>query len=233
MTPTLVDLRNEPAGRVQTAAFYAVRDLGPGEAVSLLTAADPALMMASLNLQLRDALAWQVERDGPAWRTLVCRRADTAPSDVIDLLVRDHRRLDELLAVALRRVNANDLSGARPLVAAFSAGIARHVAVENELLAPRLGSLAAADGIDHLGIMLHEHDDIVAQLREVEAALAVAAPEAWEVEPFMAILSGSLAKHEHREETNLFPRWSAALGALGPQAGRALLEEVQRALAGG
>jgi uncharacterized protein (DUF2249 family) len=233
MNPRVVDLRDAPAGRVQTAAFYAVRDLGPGEVVSLLTAADPALMIASLNLQLRDALAWEVERDGPGWRTIVRRRADTAPSGVIDLLVRDHRRLDELLAVALRRVNANDLSGARLLVAEFAGGLARHVAVENDLLAPRLPAVVAADGTDHLGIMLHEHDEILAQLRQVEAAFRESAPGAWEVEPFVAILSGTLAKHEHREEANLFPRWQGALDALPPDAVRALLVEVQRVLAGG
>ncbi|HSD52730.1 MAG TPA: hemerythrin domain-containing protein [Burkholderiales bacterium] len=233
MSSRIVDLRQEPSGRVQTAAFYAVRDLGPGEAVSLLTAADPALMMASLNLQLRDALAWEVERDAAAWRTTVRRRAETPPSGVIDLLVRDHRRLDELLAVALRRMNAQDLAGARPLLAAFAAGIGRHVSVENDLLAPRLPPVVAADGTDHVGIMRGEHDEIIAQLGQVEAALGESAAEAWEVEPFVAILSGTLAKHEHREEANLFPRWQGALDALPPEAARALLAEVQRALTGG
>jgi uncharacterized protein (DUF2249 family) len=233
MSERTVDLRGEPAGRVQTAAFYAVRDLGPGEAISLLTTDDPALMMASLNLQLRDGLAWEVERAGQAWRTLVRRRADTAPAGVIDLLVRDHRRLDELLALALRRVNALDLDGARPLVLAFAAGIGRHVAAENKLVAPRLPPVVAADGTDHVGIMLGEHDEILAQLGEVEAALGESAAEAWEVEPFVAILSGTLAKHEHREESNLFPRWQRALDALPPEAARALLLEVQRALTGG
>lgn len=233
MTIRTVDLRREPSGRVQTAAFYAVRDLGPGEAVSLLTAADPALMMASLNLQLRDALAWEVEHDVAAWRTTVRRRADTAPTGVVDLLIRDHRRLDELLAVALRRVNANDLDGARPLIAQFSAGIARHMAAENDLLAPHLPRAAAPDGTDHVGVMLGEHHDLLAQLREVEAALGEHTAEAWEVEPFVAILSGTLAKHEHREESNLFPRWQGALDALPPEAASALLAEVQRALAGG
>jgi hypothetical protein len=228
-----VDLCGEPTGRVQTAAFYAVRDLGPGEAISLLTSDDPALMMASLNLQLRDGLAWEVERAGQAWCTMVRRRADTTPAGVIDLLVRDHRRLDELLALALRRVNALDLAGARTLVAAFSAGIVRHVAAENALVAPRLPPVVAADGTDHVGIMLGEHDEILAQLGEVEAALGEGAAEAWEVEPFVAILSGTLAKHEHREESNLFPRWQRALDSLPPEAARALLLEVQRALTGG
>jgi uncharacterized protein (DUF2249 family) len=232
MSMHTVDLRHEPTGRVQTAAFYAVRDLAPGDVVSLLTADDPTLMMASLNLQLRDALAWEMTPDGRSWRTTVRRRADTAPSGVIDLLVRDHQRLDELLALALRRVNAQDLAGARPLVAEFAAGIGRHVAVENELLAPRLPPSVAPDGTDHVGNMLGEHDEILVQLREVESALAGSAAEAWEVEPFVAILSGTLAKHEHREESNLFPRWQGALDALAPEAARGLLAEVQRALAG-
>jgi len=158
----------------------------------------------------------------------VRRRADTAPSGVIDLLVRDHRRLDELLAIALRRVNANDLAGARPLVAAFADGIRRHLRAENELLAPRL---PAADGAEPVGIMLREHDEILAQLEQVEAVLGEGAPEPWEVEPFVAILSGTLAKHEHREESNLFPRWQGALDALAPDAAGELFDAVRRTLA--
>jgi iron-sulfur cluster repair protein YtfE (RIC family) len=233
MTSAIVDLHAEPAGRVQTAAYYAVRDLGPGESVILLTVDAPELLMASLNLQLRDAVAWQIEREPRGWRTTVRRRADTAPSGVIDLLVRDHRRLDELLAVALRRVNANDLAGARPLLAEFATGIARHLRAENDLLAPRLPAAVVADGADHVGIMLREHDEILAQLEQVEAALDEAAPEPWEVEPFIAILSGTLAKHEHREESNLFPPWQAAFEALAPDAAGELFDAVRRALASG
>ncbi len=230
MSSATVDLRSEPPGRVQTAAFYAVRDLQPGDSVVLLTAAPPELLMASLGLQLRDAIAWEIACEPPGWRTVVRRRTDTAPSGVIDLLVRDHHRLDELLAVALRLVNAQDLAGARPLVEAFAAGLAAHLRVENELLAPRLSAGAAADDADPAGIMLREHDEILVQLRAVESALAEPAPEAWEVEPFVAILSGTLAKHEHREEASLFPRWQAALDAMAADAAGALFRDVRRAL---
>ena len=231
--PRIVDLRAEPPARVQTAAFYAVRDLGPGEAVTLVTAADPGLVLESLNLQLRDALAWETAAEAGAWRATVRLRADTAPTGVIDLLVRDHHRLDELFARGLRRVNANDVDGARTLVAAFAAGLRRHLEVENELLARELPAVVAPDGTDHVAIMRGEHDEILAQLVEVEAALDADAPEAWEVEPFVAILSGTLAKHEHREETNLFPHWQAALVRLAPDRAGALLAAVQRVLAGG
>jgi len=79
--------------------------------------------------------------------------------------------------------------------------------------------------------MLREHDELLAQLEEVEVALGEGVPEPWEVEPFIAILSGTLAKHEHREESNLFPRWQGALDALAPDAAGELFDAVRRALA--
>ena len=210
-----VDLRAEPPSLVQTAAFYAVRDLAPGETVSIHTREDPALMMQSLDLQLRETLAWQSVPGEGGYRTLVRLRSDTDVGETVDLLVRDHRRLDELFAKALRRVNANDVAGARPLVEAFAVAIRKHVELENELLAPILPRPRGPDGSDHVEIMLREHDEILRQLAEVESCFAEpGTPEAWEVEPFIAILSGTLAKHEYREESNLFPHWHAALDAM-------------------
>jgi hypothetical protein len=130
-------------------------------------------------------------------------------------------------------VNANDLDGARPLVAEFATGLRRHLEVENELLARALPAVVAPDGTDHVGIMRREHDEILAQLLEVEATFAAEAPETWEVEPFVAILSGTLAKHEYREESNLFPHWQSAVGRLPPERSDALLAAVQRVLTGG
>ncbi len=228
----IADLRGEAPARVQTAAFYEVRDLAPGESVTLLTREAPRLLMESLNLQLRGLLAWETEGSEGEWRTAVRRRAETPPRDVIDLLVRDHRRLDELLAVALRRVNAGDFSGAAPLVAEFARGIRHHIQVENERLAPSLPPVVSPDGADHVAIMRREHDEILAQLAELETALGSGAQQSWEVEPFMAILSGTLAKHEHREEESLFPRWQAAVDALGAERSAVLLAEVSEALAG-
>jgi hypothetical protein len=48
---------------------------------------------------------------------------------------------------------------------------------------------------------------------------------------YCAILSGTLAKHEHREEQNLFPRWRVALARRSPEEVSALLERVKLLLA--
>lgn len=216
------DLREEPESLVTLAALSAVRELKRGEARRLLTREDPALLMASLNLQLRDALAWESAAHAGHWETTVRLALDTAPRDVIETLVRDHRRLDELLGRALRRLNAGDVAAARPMLAELAAGLRRHAAVENELITPALAPAPVED-------MLREHDELLEQLAAVEEALGESS-EAWEVEPLVALLSGTLAKHEHREEENLFPLWRAALAARAEGEQRALHAQVMRAL---
>lgn len=228
-----VDLRHEADSRLALAALAAIRELRPGRAVRLLTREDPALLLRSLNLQLRDALAWGSDLRADGWEATVRLALDTPAKDAIDVLTRDHRRLDELLGRVLRRLNAGDAADARTMLEDFAAGLRRHIEAENHIVAPALGPEPA---LEPLEVMLHEHDQLLAQLEEVEKCFAEAppgaVPEAWEVEPFVAILSGTLAKHEHREEANLFPTWGARL-ALRPAPEReALQRRVSAALAG-
>ena len=229
--PQAVDLRAEPESRVQLAALAAVRELGPGGTCVLLTREDPALLMASLNLQLRAALAWETAPGADHWRTTVRPVADTLPRDLIDTLTRDHRRLDELLARALRLLNAGDTVRAKSLLDGFAAGLRRHVGAENDIISPALGPEARFEPLE---IMLREHLELTEQLQAVEQCFAEVpagqAPQAWEIEPFVAILSGTLAKHEYREEGGLFPAWAAALGGRPAAEREALHARVLEAL---
>jgi uncharacterized protein (DUF2249 family)/iron-sulfur cluster repair protein YtfE (RIC family) len=233
MPAETLDLRREADSRLALAAVTAIRELRPGAALRLLTREDPTLLLQSLNLQFRDALAWDVGARGEHWEADVRLALDAAPRDVLDALRRDHHRLDELLAKALRRLNAGDVRGARPLLAVFGAGLRRHAHAENEILAPALGPEPA---VQPLEIMLREHQELLVQLDAVEHSFADVpadtAPEAWEIEPFVAILSGTLAKHEHREESHLFPLWAARLARHTQQERDALHEAVRASLAG-
>lgn len=224
-------MRSEPGGRVTLAALAAVSELARGQSCVLLTREDPALLMAALNLRLHEALAWETEAQAGHWRTTVRPAVDTAPRDLIDTLTRDHRRLDELLGRALRLLNAGQTGPARNLLDAFAAGLRRHAGAENDLVAPALGFEARFEPLE---IMLREHSDLMTQLEAVEQCFAEV-PEgqlaqAWEVEPFVAILSGTLAKHEHREEVGLFPAWAAALASRPPAEREALHTRVRDAL---
>jgi len=223
-----VDLRDEPERRIGLAALAAVRELGRGEARRLLTRHDPQLLMASLNLHLRDALTWESAQLDGHWETVVRLAADTAPRDPVEMLVRDHRRLDELLGRALRRLNAGDLAAARPMLEEFAAGLRRHVIAEDTLVA---GALDPDPRAEALEAMRREHASLVAELATLENELACGeAGEAWEIEPFAALLSAALAKHEQREEQAVFPLWRAALAARGQAEREALRENLRAAL---
>lgn len=225
--PKVIDLRQEPTSRVRSAAFYALRDLRRGERVTLLTAEEPTLILEAVNLQLRGHLAWTAFPEAGAWRAEVGLRADVPPRDVIDLLARHHAWLDGLFARALQLVNAGAMDQAAPLFACFSAGLRAHIAVEDGVLAERLPVPTQPAGDDPLSIMLREHREILSQLALLERCLTPGAPEAAEAGAFFAILSGTLAKHEHREENNLFPLWSRGLADLPPEERQRLLEDLQ------
>jgi hypothetical protein len=202
-----LDLRAEPDSLHALATIEALRRAAAGELV-LLTRDDPALLMASLNLQFRDALAWDPVRESGHWRTHVrLAAADTAGS-LVERLVRDHRRMDEQLAHALRHLNAGEIAAAQRLLRDFAGDLRMHLHAENDVLVPMLGPDAAAEP---LATMLREHDELAVQLAAVEEALE---GEPWELESYVAMLSGTLAKHEHREEAGLLPLWSARLAAM-------------------
>ncbi|MEJ2175029.1 MAG: hypothetical protein P8Y76_08985 [bacterium] len=198
---TQVDFRALPEREQPLALIAHLDHLGPGEVLELRTAESPEFLLQRVNLRLRGALAWDIERGAEAWLARVQRNEETPPRDVLDLLQRDHQRLDTLLGRALRQLNAS--------------------------------ALAAGDS-PALETMLHEHRDLLAQLAAVESGLrdapAGAPPEAWELEPFVALLTGTLAKHEHREESTVFPVWARRHASLSEEAAAALLEQVQDVL---
>ena len=223
-----VDLRDEPERLVTLAALAAVKELGRGKACRLLTRNDPRLLMASLNLQLRDALSWETAPRAGHWETIVQLAVDTAPRDAIEVLLRDHRRLDELLGRTLRVLNAANLAAARPMLEEFAAGLRRHVNAEDTLVACALDPDSRPEALQ---AMQREHADLVRELAILESELASGeAREAWEIEPFAALLSATLAKHEQREEHAVFPLWREALEARGQGERDALRERVRAAL---
>ncbi len=228
----IIDLSREPDTRLAPAAIAAVRTLRSGTELCLLTRDDPALLMQSLNLQFRSALAWRAEARMDHWETSIQLATDSPPVDTVEALVRDHRRLNELLGKALRRLNAGDMTGAAPMLQHFVAGLRAHLSVEDEILAPVLGPRPVPEPLQ---TMLHEHDElrqqIEALIQSLEAPAEGKAPQAWEVEPFVALLSGTLAKHEHREEEHLFPLWQRQLAALPAEQREALFRRLQAALA--
>jgi Hemerythrin HHE cation binding domain len=188
--------------------------------------------MKSLDLQLQQRFTWTIQAAANGqWRVEVCHRSDSAPRDVFDLLGRQHRWVDaELAKILLLLLNHGDTGETMERVRHFGAALRRHIAVEDEILAPYFAAVRSAGPDDPAAVMLREHHDIASQLKLIEDALDAIAPDAGEAGIYAAILSGTLAKHEYREENNLFPRWRAALTAKPAAERTRLLAQVTAAL---
>lgn len=235
MPTTCFDLRHLETAAARGEAFHRVRDIAPGDCVTLMLNEDPAILMACLGLQTRHRIRWQVEEaEAGTWRVRVRHRDDGDADSLRILLGGDHERLDRLFVQALHHVNAGRTGVAAPLVAAYALGLRRHVHAENEVLASGIPLPRDAARRDPVSVMLDEHARILEQIAFLTAFFADGLPPASEAAPFLALLSASLAKHENREEQNLFPLWDAALRAWrDPDAAGRLMARVKTVLAGG
>lgn len=229
----ILDLRQEQSSHLQAAAYHRLKQLERGRTVTVLTAQDPSLMMQTVNLHLRDNLSWETSQDKDGtWRTRVMPRDDMAPQDIVDVLTRDHKRIDDLFAKSLHLVNGGNVAEAAPLLHLFAEGLRRHIQVENEILTRSFSAPRDPFGGDPTSTMLREHDEILGQAAVIESYFDDGLPDAAEVSAYFAILSGTLAKHEYREESNLFPHWKMALSRAPAEAQQALLKRVLDILSG-
>jgi uncharacterized protein (DUF2249 family) len=223
---TTLDLREERSSHLQSAAFYTLSEMAQGQSVILLIAEEPSLMMQSLNLQMRHNLSYEIRAAEDGWRVEVRRREDVAVQDVPDALMRDHKRMNALLGSAIQHLNRGDAAGAAPLLHDLAAVLKRHIEIEDGLLAPLLAPAVVQPHDAPQVIMHREHGEILAQLSLIEECLAQEPLPTGELAAYSSILSGTLAKHEYREENNLFPRWYAALARLPQDRCAALLAEI-------
>ncbi|MEW5887941.1 MAG: hemerythrin domain-containing protein [Pseudomonadota bacterium] len=226
-----LDLTSVPPSRRRGAVLNAVGALRPGQRLHLRVGEAPDLLLQAVNNHLRGTLRWQVETAGETGFavTLLCTE-DVSPQGVIDLLLRHHQRLDVLLSQGLRLHGAGDRPAAAPVLAEFARALRSHIAVENDVLVPRFSAPRSPLGDDPTSVMLREHAEILQQMALTEMALEEGNGSAG---AFLAILSGTLAKHEQREEAGLFPAWQAALERASPADREALFAEISGRLSAG
>ncbi len=232
MTPPAreIDLRDTARSRLQVELFHLLEGLGDGEAAELLLAEPPELLLESANLYLRGRLRWRVTPGPNAWRVRVERHQPARATDLRDFLTQDHQRANALFARILALLNAGDLSSARPLVEELGRALRRHIHVENEILAPQFTGVADQGAQAPVAQMRHEHEEILAQVSTLECLSAEGGEDALlELQVLAGLLSGMLAKHEGREEQNVFPAWEAARRR---REAPGLLEEVEAVITG-
>ncbi|APZ41709.1 hemerythrin domain-containing protein [Acidihalobacter ferrooxydans] len=189
-----------------------VRELQRGEEVTLLAQDDPRMLMDAVTLELRNAIFWDIVDAGPPlWRVRIRHRQDVEAVDLVDLLTRDHERIDHLFATALHHTNAGNMAAAMPSFVEYAQRLRDHVEAENEIVVPVLELPRSPKGDDPTSLMIREHDEIVEHTVMIEEMVAEGVDDPGMLAPFFAIISGQLAKHEWREENNLFPHWMQIL----------------------
>lgn len=128
---------------------------------------------------------------------------------LLELLTREHERLDGLLTQALQLVNRHQLAKALPYFIDFAAGIRLHVQVEKKLFSEWLPLPPDSAGATSVSAALRDHEEILCRLALIGNCYGGGAPIAEDVSACMAGLSEIMAKHERREENELFPVWGA------------------------
>lgn len=206
------DLRNEPAN-AQSRIYYLLEDLSPGQSLEILTREDPTISLESTALQLRHRMLWEILGVGEdGWLIQVRHRDDVENLSLIDTLRQAQERNDRAFASAMHACNAANVALAPPFVREYGIGYRRFHFLESKLLPetipqpedPRLRAV--------LDALRAEYPKLLEEWIAIEASFDEdVLPEAWEVTPFFALLSGSLAKHEARKETQLYPVWDSLL----------------------
>ncbi|AEK58937.1 MULTISPECIES: DUF2249 domain-containing protein [Acidithiobacillus] len=205
LTVTEIDIRGVPDSVAGPQLFTAAQTLGIGQRIRLRSDRDPRALLKATAFQLRDGISWQAEGEDRDWTAEIRPRFEAEARDVVDLLTWDHYRLDRQFADVLAAANANRVEEAEKIFQDYWIGLRRHVHMENHVLGPVLGG-GSEQG--PLADMLYEHDSIIDQSRLVQETFA---EQDYAMLPAIcAVLSGSLAKHENREENTLFPIWQAA-----------------------
>lgn len=131
-------------------------------------------------------------------------------STILDFLGSDHRACDDLFASAEAEVAQNNRDSARSLFDQFGQAMARHLAMEEDVLFPafeeRTGMRAGPTEV-----MRMEH----AQMRELlqEMARAVAAGNRDNCLGLSETLNMLMQQHNLKEENMLYPMSDRVLGA--------------------
>ena len=127
-----------------------------------------------------------------------------ASNSVTELLCRDHRRLDSILAEAKRCLVAGDLPRASARFVEFRDGLDRHIAAEEDVLFPAFETFTGGDGSGPTQVMRIEHAEIRRLMAEVASNLERGDGERHATTP-LAALTARIYAHNGKEERILYP----------------------------
>ncbi len=130
-----------------------------------------------------------------------------ATGDALQMLVHDHRRVDQLYERLRSAGAAGRADDQKQIAEEIIAELSVHATVEEQVLYPASRD-ALAEGDSLVDESLHEHQE----MKEILADLDGAAPDDPGFSENFEKLMGELRHHVEEEENELFPQLRSALG---------------------
>jgi len=134
-----------------------------------------------------------------------------AMTSISEFLTTDHRHGDELFAAAAQAAEQGDWAVCHQQFNAFLRALKRHMKIEEEALFP---AFEQATGITAgpTRVMRHEHQQMLALLEDVAAAIA--AHDAARFRSLAQSFTALMGSHSAKEENVLYPMCDEALPGL-------------------
>jgi uncharacterized protein (DUF2249 family) len=199
--------------------------LSPGETFVFSSHESPDWLLATLRLERRGQFDWTpLETGRSGFRVEISRRAADRGSlrRVSDALCSDHERLARLEVEAFVARAAGDTAAAAARYEAFSSGLRRHIAIEEELLFPLFEKRAGLfPGSRPTEEMRTEHTEILRLLGEILRAIGDPAKLP---DQARAAFHEILEEHHGKEVGMLYP---ALDQVLTPEEGDAVVARIQ------
>lgn len=129
-------------------------------------------------------------------------------SNIGEAFAHDHRRLEQALDVSTAHFRAGRWEPAATAFAMFRRGIERHMQVEEQVLFPAVEGEAETP---LTAILRKGHRDLRVFFDELDDALQARDPE--ECNRIAASMQALLARHDEKEEVELYPAAQTQLGA--------------------
>ena len=116
-----------------------------------------------------------------------------------------HEQLDQLFYEADSELRAE--TGPALLLTRYITAIRAHIDLEETVLTPMFSGAQPEYANSPMAVMHVEHEQILRQVDLIEHLLQDLETNRSDLRAWMALLAASLAAHEFREETMVFPRW--------------------------
>lgn len=222
--PTVDAESLSPADRTSTLLSF-FDSLPPGESFVFSARESPGWLLETLREERRGEFDWTpLESARNGFRVEISRRPTPRGSlrRVSEALGWDHDRLARLEVGAFVARAAGDLDAASKWYEAFSSGLRRHIAVEEQMLFPLYESRSGLPSDSSpTEVMRSEHREIERLLGEI---LRTIGDPARLPDQARAAFHEVLEEHHRKEEGMLYP---ALDEVLAPEEGDALVSRIQ------